>query len=318
MRKSIIFILLLIIFSACGERHDSVLSKRLMKDILYDYHLAQALIETHYYNDTLMARACLQAVFDKHDITEAQFDSSMVYYNRHPEELKAIYESLKDQYNTFEKDLQAQSGTNDMMVFTEGGDTADIWSKQKMYVLRPNPLQNKESFVILADTSFRHHDQFILQTNVGFARINKSTRDCILTLSLSIMYENGKIVNETHSTSYDGQQRLQLQAVFDSPIKKILGFFYYESTCNDKNMVLVENISLYRIHEAQSDTVATDTTQTSIVPVSQDAPTTTTNIKRVTDTRHPTIKTDTQKVQIRKMPETRTPNKGPRRKLRKQ
>ena len=64
-----------------------------MEDILYDYHLADAAANlnsdsTRFYN----ARLYQLAVLKKHGVTEAQFDSSMVYYTRHTEKLYAIYE----------------------------------------------------------------------------------------------------------------------------------------------------------------------------------------------------------------------------------
>lgn len=322
MRKIITVISVLLLLVACNKG-SGVISKSKMKDVLYDYHIAQSVIEMKFPSDSTRARACMAEIFRKHDITEAQFDSSMVYYNRHPDELKDIYAWLKDKYTDLQKDLQAELGTNDMMVFTEGGDTADIWSGQKMFVLRPNVFQNKESFAISADTSFHHNDQYVLQTNIGFSRINKSTRDCILTLGLSIMYEDGKVVNETRSTSYDGQQRLELKAVLDSNIKKILGFFYYESTCSDRNMVLIEDVRLLRMHETQADSITTDTvitikpevTDTHDIEKSFDEPVFPTAEQR--HHRHEMMK-DSQHVEIRTMPAFRTPNKGPKRKLRKQ
>ena len=76
-----------------------VLSKGKMTDILYDYHLALAMAHMDDNGDKGQSLAYREAVLRKHDVTSAEFDSSMVYYMRHTELLEDVYKDLTDRYN---------------------------------------------------------------------------------------------------------------------------------------------------------------------------------------------------------------------------
>ena len=62
-----------------------------MENILYDYHLSISMGNNLSYSDNYQKEAYKNYVFEKHHITEAEFDSSMVWYTRHTEELASLY-----------------------------------------------------------------------------------------------------------------------------------------------------------------------------------------------------------------------------------
>ena len=68
-----------------------------LEDILYDYHLADAMASVSG-NDSVNMVKYHTAVLQKHGYTEADFDSSLVYYLRHTEQLKTIYENLAKRF----------------------------------------------------------------------------------------------------------------------------------------------------------------------------------------------------------------------------
>ncbi len=76
-----VFTVLLFLAGCKPSVPSKYLSKGKMEDILYDYHIAQAMGE----QSSNPATACTYraAVFKKYHITQAQFDSSLVYYTRH-------------------------------------------------------------------------------------------------------------------------------------------------------------------------------------------------------------------------------------------
>ena len=65
---------------------DDVLSQGKMEDILYDYHLALAMVQNEGGDET-QRFIYKDAVLRKHDVTSAEFDSSMVYYMRHTDKM---------------------------------------------------------------------------------------------------------------------------------------------------------------------------------------------------------------------------------------
>ena len=76
-----------------GCRPRGVLSSREMRSVLHDLHRADAILQVAGYNyghDAALAKY-YQQVLEKHGITQAQFDSSLVWYTDHPQRFDKIY-----------------------------------------------------------------------------------------------------------------------------------------------------------------------------------------------------------------------------------
>ena len=109
-----------------------------MKKVLYDFHLAQAMVEDLPYDQREKANAYINAVFEKHGITKEDFDSAVVWYNSHNEDLQDIYKDLQTQYTQEQEQLQLTTGNDAVAAFiTEGGDTANIWVDRTTMALMP-------------------------------------------------------------------------------------------------------------------------------------------------------------------------------------
>ena len=87
-----VFVLLL---ASCKvERPSDVLSPKKMEAVLYDYHLAQVMCNDLNGQDRYKRELYMNYVYEKHHVTRAQVDSSLVWYARYPKDLSAIYEHL--------------------------------------------------------------------------------------------------------------------------------------------------------------------------------------------------------------------------------
>ena len=76
-----------------GCRPRGVLSSREMRSVLHDLHRADAILQVAGYNyghDEALAKY-YQQVLEKHGLTQAQFDSSLVWYTDHPQRFDKIY-----------------------------------------------------------------------------------------------------------------------------------------------------------------------------------------------------------------------------------
>ncbi len=309
--------LLMFLLMACDNRPKDVLSRGKMEDVLYDYHIMQGIIdELPSEEREAKAQDYINAVFEKHGITEAQFDSSIVYYNRHTKDLHKIYSNLKERYSTVNDEIQLVNGNNDMMaVFATGGDTTNLWNSAKLLALRNKDLLNRESFTIQADTSFRRQDQFILTLNPLFIRENQGDYDIQLHVGLSILYASGKHAGMTRMLNTSGIQQLTLQTSPDEDIKTITGFFYYRGKKTTRNLCLIDNISLVRMHQkepeqpVQTDSVKTDSLATDTLnkPIE----------RRLSPEELRQMNKSNEHINIQRAPSVRTPNSiGPRRRKR--
>lgn len=308
-------ILFMLLMAACDDRPEDVLSRRKMEDVLYDYHLMQGIIDELPADEREeKAQDYINAVFEKYGITEAQFESSIAYYNRHTKELHKIYNNLKDRYTAVNEEIQLVNGNNDMMaIFATGGDTTNLWNSAKLLTLRNKELLNKESFTIHADTSFRRQDQFILTLVPLFIKESRNDYDVSLYVGLSVLYTNGKHIGTTRNINSNGLQQLTLQTSKDEDIKSITGFFYYKGKKSTRNFCLIDNISLIRMHEKETekveevvDSVKTDSVTTDTLPKPVE--------RRLSPEEIRQQNKSGEHINIQAAPSVRTPNKiGPRR-----
>ena len=65
-----------------------------MAEILYDYHLADGVTTISTPGDTIALRADKANILAKYKVTEAEFDSSLVYYERHTQMFEGGYKRL--------------------------------------------------------------------------------------------------------------------------------------------------------------------------------------------------------------------------------
>ena len=101
-----------------------------MGDVLYDYHLASSMAQISG-NDSVNTIKYRAAVLKKYGYTPAQFDSSMVYYMRHTDQLKQIYEDLTKRLGKEAVALGASAdAVNRFGSVTANGDTANVWNEE--------------------------------------------------------------------------------------------------------------------------------------------------------------------------------------------
>lgn len=303
----------LFVLMACDDRPSHILSPSKMEDVLYDYHFMQGIIaQLPDSQRTTKAQDYINAVYEKHGITETQFDQSLVYYNRNTKELYDIYSRLKERCAALNDELQIANGTSDMTaIFATGGDTTNLWNGTPLIVLRENPLLNKYTFAIKADSSFHAGDHFILTFSPTFVRDNKDDARASLHVGLSVRYTNKKHIGATRLCTRDDMQQIALQTDANDTISDITGFFYYVGNKRTRNLCFTNRISLVRMHTLQpTDTVApslsADTTAVDSVALDTLAPAET---HRLTPEEIRRKNRSEQRINIQQAPSTRSPNR---------
>lgn len=225
------------------------MSQGKMEDVLYDFHIAQAMIMNLHADDRDMSDEYIAAVFQKHGITEAEFDSSLIYYNRHQDAMEEIYNHLQTRYERFDATLQYTTGNHEMRrVYTADGDTAEIWSGTELILLRSNPYSNRHVFALSADTSFRQNDRFNLTAEVGYVREDQTEQEQNMVVCLSVEYDDGSSTSNVRTMSYPGRMDLTVSGTDNKQIVRISGFFYYQTWASTRNFAVIRNISLLRYH----------------------------------------------------------------------
>lgn len=84
---------LLLCFSSCAIRPDGVLSSGKMVNVLVDLHSAEGVLQLAGYNygHDDEVRLYYGMILAEHGVTQAQFDSSLVWYTDHPQYFQRVY-----------------------------------------------------------------------------------------------------------------------------------------------------------------------------------------------------------------------------------
>lgn len=240
-------ILLAFGMAACQvKRPDTVIPDAKMENVLYDFHIAKAMGEEVPYSESYKRVLYIESVYRKHGITKADFDTSMVWYARHPDALTKVYEKVNARLKA-ERD-----GINHLIALRDNkpkeslpGDSVDVWIGRRIYHLSGTPLGNKLTFTLPSDTNFKDRDT--LRWTVRFRFLN-GTPDSLHAplMAMQVLYAKDTL-NGMLKIKRSGTETVSLFADTLGEIKEIRGFIYYPAQKPVQD-VLADRISLMRYH----------------------------------------------------------------------
>lgn len=241
-------ILLAFGLAACQvKRPDTVISDAQMENVLYDFHIAKAMGEEVPYSDSYKRVLYIESVYRKHGITQADFDTSMVWYARNPDALTKVYEKVNQR-------LKAQrDGINHLIALRDNkpkeslpGDSIDVWIGRRIYQLTGMPLNNKLTFTLPSDTNFKDRDT--LRWTVRF-RFPNGMPDSLHAplMAMQILYAKDTL-SDMLKIKQPGTETISMAADTLGEIKEIRGFIYYHPALQSTQNILADRISLMRYH----------------------------------------------------------------------
>lgn len=246
---------LLFCVSSCKPSLPSgVLSKGKMTDILYDYHLALAMAHMDDNGDKGQSLAYREAVLRKHDVTSAEFDSSMVYYMRHTELLEDVYKDLTDRYNN---EITAMGGSakegGEFANLSATGDTANVWNLAASMMFMPVKPFNSTSFDIKVDSTFHKGDRLMLDFDAQFIYQDGMRNGVAM---LAVQFGNDSIAQRTIMIQSTQHYSVELSDADSLGIKSVKGYFMLMNDDNGTGvssqttlkLMFLEHIKLIRMH----------------------------------------------------------------------
>ena len=243
----------LALLSSCGkEIPDEIIQPSKMEKVLYDYHLTMGMSDN---SKNTEKEARKKYIFQKHGITAADFDSSMVWYTRESQELMSIYENLnkrfKREYEHVERLLESREEANTRSFAS--GDTVDVWMKENILWFTKSPLNNRLTFEIKADSTFHPRDAFNWNMNYYFMAEGEAI------MGLNVIYENDSVIGMTKSITESGPQSIYLHTDSAYNIKSLNGFVYVPQNQAKQPNILLHKINLTRYHMPEpTDSLSTD------------------------------------------------------------
>lgn len=159
------------VVASCIDRPEIVLDEEQMVEVLVDVHRAEGLLEMqaanhHFIETEQYQKEVMAAVLQKHQVSRAQYDSSLMWYAQHLNLLTRVYghvdERLKEEQEHWGLLVNEQ---RDFDVSAEG-DSVELWTIRKHLVLDPQRLAEYRFWELPADSNYLEGDTLKWQFDV--------------------------------------------------------------------------------------------------------------------------------------------------------
>lgn len=247
--KAILLAGIITLAVSCSGRPKNVLSASKMTDILTDLHKLEGTLsaanipydrfdqKSQYYN----------AVLEKHGITQAQFDSSVVWYTHNPKKYEHIYDDVLVRLEKLNEEVK--KGKYHSVDSTDLKKAKlPLWVSRTRYEFRKDSARTRLHFEI-RNRKFMYRDVYILSFKHFIAREDSSTNPHIV---VRIHYANGKVDSVYRKTSNDNIMRhytFRIPATRKLKVRSISGELLGSTAYKGKFHATVDSVSLTRMFD---------------------------------------------------------------------
>lgn len=248
----ILFVLVTsLLLVACEKRPKGVLNQNDMINILTDLHKLDGSMSAKGlpYNEFDLKNEYYVSVLDKYEITQAQFDSSLVWYSKNPKNFDKIYDKVIEHLTDIQNDIN--KGKYHPVDSTELAKVKiPIWNKRTKYILTKDSARTHLNFEI-PDQNFMLGDVYILKFLQRIAPVDSSTNPLI---RLQINYANGRVrgvIKKTHNDGLTRRFTLRISSIHPTKIKSISGELLGSTTYKGKMDLTIDSVSLTRVYDSR-------------------------------------------------------------------
>ncbi|MDP4239085.1 MAG: DUF4296 domain-containing protein [Bacteroidota bacterium] len=236
----------MLLLSSCNGRPDGVLSQRKMANVLTEMHKTDAtmnesgLTGSHYNTKA----PYYKYIFKKYGITQAQFDSSLVWYTKNPREFSDIYDKVLANLTSLQKDIK-NGKYHPVDTLDLSKMRINLWNKRTRYVLTEDSARTQLHFEF--DGNFlMYKDVYVLRFLQRIAPEDSCKRPRVV---FRISYVNGKTDSVYRTAFNDSLLRrytVRFQAFRKLKIKSISGELLASKMYRGKLNARIDSISLFR------------------------------------------------------------------------
>jgi hypothetical protein len=214
-----------------------------MRQVLFDMQLAEAIVETSSGDFRLTddRQALYDAVFRKHNISQAQFDSALVWYGKNLDLYMQVYKLVLKDVNAAINNL-GDIKPNPLSGEVSARDSIDVWISQRNFYFAPEH-HNLLTFNIQPKLPYSTGSAYVLSFNVW--GINNGMNH-LPKIALHAE-QNDTIVSVFKDVTADGSYDVLLQSVNTKQVKRVFGFMLLNSDDDAAlNRIYLDNIKLMK------------------------------------------------------------------------
>lgn len=241
---------LFILVSCQVKLPEGIIQPDRMESLLYDYHMVQALSSEANASAEYHKKLYHEYIFKKHGVDKALFDSSLVWYTRHPAYMTQIYANLQERLDNelaIMQDERAVAQKSKQVDVDVNADTLELWTGKEVQRLTSSAMNNLLNFSYSSDSAFVAGDSVVLTLNTRF--FTEKPREQKIVAAIVIKYEDNSVTSKVEEIESSGIFALQSARDYDKTIKGVNGFIYYSDTDSTATSgTILSGLSLRRIH----------------------------------------------------------------------
>ena len=245
-----------LLLMCCSSRPEGVLGQSAMVDLMADMHKAEAVIDMNSaaFNNDSLKKAMRQSVLMKHGVSQAQFDTTLVWYGHHAKQYDEMYEDVLKRLEEESQELSnvkgpvLREGMAQVKRYPSAGDSADVWSKRRVWVISNSGVEdNAIMFDFKTQSDNKKGDRY----NLSFKFTNSSNNE--LEVFLGADYADGSMSYIYRVSGIEGINRYVLQGDSTKEVRRVFG--YIKASPRGSDVCFIDSLQLLRTRFSPSQYV---------------------------------------------------------------
>jgi len=236
-------VLFISLFFSCDRTPNGVLSQSKMKDVMIDMQIAEEMItmDSKTYRLVEEKEALYRAVLQKHHISQAEYDSSIVWYGKN---LNLYMQTYNMAIKELDRRIAVMDNREPETDPPLDSDSTDIWLLRRYYEFSPKALNNVVIFDFVPDVAYPMGSIFVFEVNI----LGKSMQTTPVEMHLRTVSDD-----TTYSCSVDickdGHHELRLCTDKTKRTQRVYGYIRLNSKETLYNKLYLDRIRLMKYRE---------------------------------------------------------------------
>ena len=207
--------------ASCSRVPKHIISERKMRVVLYDMLIAEAMVETM--PDSFPVSDDRQTVFDavfrKHHITQADYDSSLIWYGKNMDLYIAIHKLVLRDVNahlSVMDQIKPSAISGDMT----DHDSIDIWVYPRTAIFKPERVFNTLTFDIRPETPYSSGSSYVLGVSLWGIPPGLKHKP---TIQLSAVHAD-TVISVNSAVTGDGYYETTVRTIATKQVRRVYGY----------------------------------------------------------------------------------------------
>ena len=229
--------------ASCSRVPKHILSERKMRVVLYDMLVAEALVEVQHdsYPTGKDRQLVYDAVFNKHRITQADYDSSLIWYGKHIDIYMAVYKLVQKDINEKYADL-GEIKPNPLTGDFSSQDSIDIWIYKRLKILKPELAFNTLTFDIKPQQPYSSGSSYLFALSVWGIPPDLKHKPSIYLSAI----QADTVVSMRQEITTDGYHEMLLKTIADKTVFQINGYVFMNDDDANYSRIYLNDIRLMK------------------------------------------------------------------------